>query len=127
MTHLPHLSMLKIAAVILAVNAVTAVMDPTVKVALIVAVPSLITGVGTLALGFLTRRDNKEMRAKQDNMQEDQSRLQTSMDGHFTKILNERTAIGEKLTDKTDKLAHAEGRREGIEVAEDKAKEERQS
>ena len=32
MVHLPHLSVLKVAAVILAVNALTAAMDPTIVV-----------------------------------------------------------------------------------------------
>ena len=82
-------------------------MDPTVKVALIVAIPSTITGIGTLVLGFLNRST--------------QTQMKSSMDGHFTKLLAERQQQGVELVEKTDKLAHAEGRREGVEAAEDKA------
>lgn len=76
-------------------------MEPGVKVALIVAIPSTITGIGTLLLGFLNRQDNKSIKLGVDGIN---SRIQTKSD-----------AQGEELADKSNQLAHAQGRREGME------------
>jgi hypothetical protein len=103
---------LKIATIAFSAMAAAAVaLDPTVKVAIIMSVPATITGLGTLALGFLNRLDQKKSLVNQAEMKD-------SMDGHFGKLLAEKAAQGAELVDKTDKLAHAEGRREGIESTE---------
>jgi hypothetical protein len=111
MIHLSHISVFKIAIGMIVADVVALAISPTVESALIMSIPSL----GTLVLGFLIRRDNLRMLVNQAKMKE-------SMDGHFTKLLSERQEMGEQLTDKTDKLAHAEGRREGVEATEDKAR-----
>ena len=95
------------------------VINPTVEVALIVAVPGIITGMGTICLALLNRRD---ARKDASEMKAIQSKMQTSIDGHFTKLLDQKQIISEQLVEKTDKLSHAEGRREGIESTEEKPK-----
>jgi hypothetical protein len=88
------------------VGGVVVAMDPTVKVALIVATPTTITGFGTLILGFLNRRDAKLIHANT-------AEIKASVNGNFTKLLNAKAAQSVELKDKTEQLAHAEGRREG--------------
>lgn len=85
-------------------------MDSAVKVALIVAIPTTITALGTLSLQFLARRDAKKSLSNQDE-------LKVSMDGHFTKLLADRKEQGDELVDKSQQLARAEGRREGMEAS----------
>jgi hypothetical protein len=109
-----HYGVWKMATWVLSgIGAAIVVMDPTVKVALIVAVPLAVANCGTLLLGFLNRSDVKTSLANQEKMK-------ASMDGHFSKLLAERAQQGVELVDKTDKLSHAEGRREGIESTEGK-------
>jgi lysine/ornithine N-monooxygenase len=83
-----------------------------VKIALISAITSLliavVTGATTITLQLLSRRDVAKM--------------QTSIDGHFGTLLAKSEQQSTELVDKTDKLAHAEGRREGVEASEDKTK-----
>ena len=90
-------------------------MDPTVKVAIIVAIPSAITGLGTLYLGIMNRRDAKDIR---DHVGD----IKASVDGNFSRLLDEKATQRVQLVDKTERLAHAEGRREGVEAAADKKK-----
>jgi hypothetical protein len=92
--------------------AVVVVMDPTVKVALIVVVGQLIIGIPTLILGFLNRKGLRE--------------IKVDVNSNFTRMMNQRDVQEEKLIMqagqlgfKTEQLAHAEGRREGIESTED--------
>jgi hypothetical protein len=83
-----------------------------VKIALIAAISSLliavVTGGTSIILLFMNRKDARASLANQQQMKE-------SMDGHFTKLLEKSAKQGDELVDKTDKLAHAEGRREGVE------------
>jgi hypothetical protein len=122
MIQLSHFGAIKIVVGILVVDAVTVAMDPTIKVALIVAVPSFIGTLGTLILGFMTLSNNKSLQRKQDKIAEDQEKMSNNIDGHFKTLLAEKAVQGAELLDKTDKLAHAEGRREGIEATEGKDK-----
>ena len=108
-----HYTALKVLAVysVIALSAIA--LNPTLEVAVIVAVPGTIAGMGTIFLGLLARKDARELRASQ-------AAMQTSIDGHFSKLLDEKQKQGEQLVDKTDRLAHAEGRREGVEATEEK-------
>ena len=69
------------------------VLEPTVQVALIVAVPALITGVGTIVLGLMNRSQMKQ--------------ISINVDGKLEQLMAMR-----------QQLAHAEGRREGVDAAE---------
>src|ERR1022692_2647052 len=60
--------------------------DPSVRVALIVAVPGMITGIGTIILALLNRKDAREIRTSQ-------SEMKTSIDGHFTKLLDQKQVL----------------------------------
>jgi len=94
---LPHL---KIATAVFAVGTAVGVsLDPTVKVALIMATPTTIVGLGTLILGFLTRRDQKKM--------------QTSIDGVYDKMQGRLIDAKDELTVKSVEV----GRLEGAKVA----------
>ena len=111
MSH-PHIFAMKIALWVTGVGAAAIVaMDPSVKVALIAIIPLTITSLGTLWMSWLTRRDARKSLVNQSAMKE-------SMDGHFTALLAKSAQQGDELVDKTDKLAHAEGRREGVESKE---------
>lgn len=68
-------------------------MDTSVKVALIVAIPSTITSIGTLVLGLMNRSGLKE--------------VHESVNGKL-----------KQLIETSGKLSHAEGRREGVEATE---------
>lgn len=81
-------------------------LDPTVKVAIIAAIPGTITGLITVILGIINHRTQQAMRV--------------SIDGNFTRMLDERAAQSAQLEDKSDKLSHAQGRREGIEFDQNK-------
>jgi len=79
-------------------------MDPTVKVALIAAIPASLLGVGTLILGFLNRKAQQETHDKVID-------LKVNVDGRLSQLLA-----------KTEIAAHAEGHREGVEQAGEEAK-----
>jgi hypothetical protein len=98
---------LKITTVILSVAAAAIIaLDPTIKVALIVATPGTITGILTFTLGILGRRDARELKMGQENMQ-------SSVDGKLSQLIETK-----------EQLSHAQGRREGVEAAEVKGNEE---
>lgn len=104
---LPSLGALKLAtAVVSVVAAAIFAMEPTVQVAIIASIAPTVLALGTLILGLVNRST--------------QAAMKESIDGHFTKLLTERQEQGAQLVDKTDKLAHAEGRREGVEASEGK-------
>lgn len=99
---LPHYSALK--AVAVAIGVVAAAIyatDPTVKVAIIAAtiaaIPPTIVGILNFFLG----------RANRKNIQQ----INVSVDGKLDRFM-----------ETAQKLSHAEGRREGVEATEDKAK-----
>jgi hypothetical protein len=100
---------LKIATWIFGIMAAVVVaMDPTVKVALIAIIPLTITSTGTLWMAWLTRRDARKALVGQ-------AKIEESINGHFGKLMEEKEQQHVVLMEKTDRLAHAEGRREGIE------------
>ena len=103
-----------------AVGAVIFAMDPTERVALIVAAPIMVANVGTLILGFLARQDAKAAAGAARQSLKNQDAMKDQMDGHFSKLLAERKTQGDELKDVADRLAHAEGRREGMEAGESK-------
>ncbi len=98
------------------VGAAIFVMEPTVKVALIVALPLTITSVGNFILGVLNRAGQKRSQAQGE-------RIQESVDGNFSKLWEKQQSQSEKLHISEGKLSHAEGRREGVEATEDKGRE----
>jgi hypothetical protein len=85
-------------------------MDPTVKVALIAGAALVLANIPTFILGLLSRSDAKKSLVNQ-------AELKTAMDGNFGRLWNEKDQLRTALTDKSEKLAHAEGHREGIEAA----------
>ena len=111
-----HFTALKGLMIYGAIGLAVILANPTVEVALIVAIPGMITGMGTILLALLARRDARELGVSQ-------AKMQTSIDGHFSKLLDEKQKQAEQLVDKTDRLAHAEGRREGMEAADEQRKE----
>ena len=120
MVHVSHIAAFKVGVGALLVAGAALAMDPTIKVALIMSGPVTLIGIGTLTLGFLTRRDSKRMQDKQDKMQSDQAKLKDSMNGHFDKLMTEREQVGKELGIAKDQLintakdlAHAEGVKEG--------------
>ena len=97
----------KVATLAFAVLAAAVVaLDPTVKVAIIAAIPGTITGLITVILGIINHRTQQEMRV--------------SVDGNFKRMLDERALQTVELKDQSDKLSHAQGRREGIEFDQNK-------
>jgi hypothetical protein len=102
---LHHLGLLKVGSWLfgLLVGAVVFAMDPTTKAFLfglcIASIPPTITGLFTL------RKLN---------------RIDVNVDGRLGKLLNEKDAADAKLADKSAQLAHAQGRREGVESKEPK-------
>src|ERR1017187_335146 len=104
-------------AVISSAAALVAVMDPSLKVAIVVAVvaaiPGTVAATGVIVLGLLQRRDSKKLLA-------DQKAMQVSVDGHMGKILAATEQKSIDLSIKSIELGRAEGRREGVEVTEDK-------
>jgi hypothetical protein len=95
-----------------------------VKLALIAACSSLliaiVTGATSVILQVMNRSDAREMRIDTQKSLANQDAMKESMDGHFSKLLAKTAQQGNELVDKTDKLAHAEGRREGVEATEGK-------
>jgi membrane protein implicated in regulation of membrane protease activity len=107
---LPHYGAWKLATWILSgLAAVIVAMDPTMKVAIVTAIPATLTLLFTILTWFMGRKSLVN-----------QSQMKESIDGHFTKLMEEKTQQGVELVEKTDKLSHAEGRREGIESTESK-------
>jgi hypothetical protein len=96
-------------------------MDPTVRGAYIGGA-ALITSNGILGwVGYLNYKTAQESnRLARENRQATQE-MSVNVDGHLGRLLIEKEQAAMEHTVVVDKLAHAEGRREGIEVAEDKA------
>lgn len=106
------ISAMKVAATVTAVAAATIfALDPTVQVAIIVSVP---TTVVTLVLGLM---NHYELKKHRDELHV----IKVEMNGNMSRILDEKAIQGVSLTEKTTALAHAEGRREGTEAAEQRA------
>lgn len=87
-----HLKMLTLIVSVMAAAIIA--LDPTVQVALIMAVPTTLLGIGTLVLGFMNR--NKL------------NKIDISVDGKLSQLM-----------DTQQKLSHAEGRREGVDASKD--------
>jgi hypothetical protein len=81
-------------------------MDPTVKVAIITGLFAAIPSTGMMVLQFLSRRDLKKSLSNQED-------LKHSMDGNFNRLWTEKNEQTGQLADKSEKLARAEGHREG--------------
>lgn len=97
------------------VGAVIWAVDPTIKVALIVSIPSMITGCGTLLLAFLNRSDAKKSLVAQDS-------IRLSVDGINSRLEDKLAAKNIQLSAKTEEAARAAGRREGSEEERGKLK-----
>src|ERR1035437_3763563 len=108
-----HLSVLfgfKVATVVFTlIGAAIVAMDPTVKVAIIVAAPSMLTGIGTIILGFMNR-------TKLQDVHESAVRMESNVDGKLSKLLE----VKQQLSDTKETLAHAEGHREATDEIQDK-------
>ena len=89
-----------------AVGAFFFMLDPTVKVALIVSIPATVTGLVTLILGIVNRQQLKA--------------IKVDVNSNFSRLLSEKANAQSQLTESQKKLSHAEGRREGVESGEAK-------
>lgn len=87
------------------IGAVFFTIDPTVKVAIIIAIPQVVVGLGTLVLGFVNRQATRELH-------QTTAQLEVRVDGRLTELLSAR----EKQAEVQSALSHAEGRREGLEL-----------
>lgn len=96
---------------------IVAALDPTVKVAIIVAIPSAITGIGTLVLGWLNRKESKR---QFDVLHGNMTIIKENVNGALTKLRAEKDIQATQLIDAKVDLSYAEGRREGIEAKEKK-------
>src|ERR1035437_1989831 len=100
-----HLSVLfgfKVATVVFTlIGAAIVAMDPTVKVAIIVAAPSMLAGIGTIILGFMNR-------TKLQDVHESAVRMESNVNGKLSKLLE----VKQELSNTQQTLAHAEGHRE---------------
>jgi hypothetical protein len=83
-------------------------MDPTVKVAMIVATPGMITGIGTIILALMNRKTQQEGLKIQIE-------TKANVDGNFSKLWEEKDRQVAQLKETQDKLSHAEGYRAGSE------------
>ncbi len=79
-------------------------MEPTVEVAFIAAVPGTIAAIGVIILGIWNARKLKQ--------------IDHNVNGKLTRLLDEKVTDRANLAEKSEKLSHAEGRREGIESKE---------
>lgn len=116
-----HIGVGVLKAAIIGVNLIAAAMllvDPSVKVALIVATPAMITGIGTLALGFLTRRDAGRSLAKQTETHAIVEAVQRQTDG-----IN--TALTKRNADQRVELDDAKSRADRSEAASEATEAER--
>jgi len=106
-----NFKIIKIAALLAAVISatVTEVLDPSIKVAIIIGISttaaSLITAMGTMLLGFMNYRLNKSANAVLGEVRE-------HTNGMLEKLSQAKDVQAEQLTSKSDQLAHAEGYRE---------------
>lgn len=82
--------------------------EPTVKVAIIVAIPSAITGIGTLVLGFLNRKDAKEIHAVV-------TKVETQTNNMNTELRQQRNAA-------TTRADSAEGQMKGVAAEQERTK-----
>jgi uncharacterized membrane protein (Fun14 family) len=99
---LHHYGVLKVTTWALGVIAVAAIaLDPTVKVALIVSIPPTITGILAFVLGLMNRKQLQT--------------IKVDVNTNFQKLLQDKISQDKVITEQTQKLAHAEGRREGVE------------
>jgi hypothetical protein len=118
---LPHYSAWKIATWILSLaGAVIVTLDPTVKVAIIVAIPSTITGIGTLILGFMSRKSQQITDAKVE-------KIEISVNSNTSRLLDKLEEKGKQLVAATSRADSSEGSEAGrqlarTEASEDKAK-----
>jgi hypothetical protein len=96
-----------------AIAAAAVVIDPTVKVAIIAGVALVLANLPTFILGMLQRKDSRQIKASQSDMAD-------SVNGHFTRLLNKQDADAASLAAKSEELARATGRREGVEATEQK-------
>lgn len=102
---LHHLGVLKTVAWVTGVaGAVIVAMDPTVKVALVASIAPTIASLGALVLGILNRNQLKV--------------IKVDVNTNFQKLLQDKKDQDKEMAAKTILLAHAEGRREGVESKE---------
>ena len=105
-----HIGWLRALAIVISLSgAVVIASDASVKVALIVAIPSTLVGIGTLILGFLNRADTQRSLAHQVILKTDMDEVKKHTNGMLTQLTNEKSAMRERLIDKSQELAHAEG------------------
>jgi hypothetical protein len=111
---------------------VTAFTDPTVKVAiiagiamvtgsLVAAVTSVVIQILNYRLGIKQIELQMTLHTGQQELQVDAKEIVKKTDGILTKLYDKNVAQGAELDLTKGKLSHAEGRREGLEVAEEKA------
>jgi hypothetical protein len=112
-----------IAGLATAATAALFAMEPSVQIALIAIIPLTLTGVGTLWMQLLARKDAREIREDTKKSLANQDAMKTSIDGHFSELLASDQRRSVELIDKTDRLAHAEGKAEGAESERSRAKE----
>lgn len=118
----------KIVAILSATaTAVVLALDPSVQVALIMGVASIASTGGVLLMGILLRKDNRDKMKRDEALLANQLEMKNSVDGALTKILDDKAKQSQQILEQADnlvdtkqKLSHAEGRREGIEVTEQK-------
>ena len=102
-----HLSVLKTVAWVTGIiGAVVVALDPSVKVALIASIAPTIASMGALILGILNRNQLKV--------------IKVDVNTNFQKLLQDKKNQDKEMAGKTIQLAHAEGRREGVESKEPK-------
>jgi hypothetical protein len=129
MTPIVHYgSVLKISTYVFgALSAVAILIDPTIKVALIMSIPGIVTGLSASYIGYLNHLDNKLTHASQQEQKNATEAIGNKVDGKLSRILDASDKKDVKLADQSDQLtvakvdlSHAEGRREGIESTEPK-------
>jgi hypothetical protein len=104
---LHHIGAAKIVALVsAAIGAVILALDPTVKVALIVSIAPTVASVWAVVLGIMNRDQLKV--------------IKVDVNTNFQKLLREKEDQNKEMAQKTTDLAHAQGRREGIESRETK-------
>lgn len=111
---LPHYSALKIASavVLAAATALLAKVDPTVTVAVIGAVTALLMALM-----------NRNLKKGIAEVKQTVVKIEINTDGTLKKLNDAANELTARLAEAKDKLAHAQGRREGVEATEDKTRE----
>ena len=116
-----HIGAWKVAVILFNVAVVIFLaLDPTVQVAMIAGTSLVVANVPALIIALLNHRTLTQSVAVARDTKTEIAEMKVNVDGNLTRLLNEKVTQSAQMVEKSEQLAHAEGRREGREAEQDR-------